>query len=96
MASESVENEGPQLKALAIAFIALTWIGVLLRAYTRAVIVKQITWDDKFIAASLVGPRLPSFTYLSYKRWADLLLQGLLYPILLVRPRGCPLWDWTA
>ncbi|RDW84361.1 hypothetical protein BP6252_01951 [Coleophoma cylindrospora] len=54
MPLDLTENKGPQLHAVAIAFVSLAWIGVLLRAYTRAVIVKQITWDDKFVAASLV------------------------------------------
>lgn len=67
MASEAIENKGPQLHALAIAFVSLAWIGVLLRAYTRAFIVKQITWDDKFIGASLVrSTPVTSITRSSY------------------------------
>ncbi|RDW60213.1 hypothetical protein BP5796_11819 [Coleophoma crateriformis] len=55
MPLDLTENKGPQLHAVAIAFVSLAWIGALLRAYTRAVIVKHITWDDVFIAASLVS-----------------------------------------
>ncbi|KAK0113837.1 hypothetical protein ONS95_014084 [Cadophora gregata] len=51
---QAVENKGPQLQILAIALISLAWVGVALRAYTRFFIVKKITWDDRFVAASLV------------------------------------------
>ncbi len=49
----AVEKKGPELQSLALALISLAWLGVALRAYTRFYIVKKITWDDRFVAASL-------------------------------------------
>lgn len=49
-----VENRASQITAVAVTFIALTWISTLLRCFVRIYVVKHFGSDDYFAVASLV------------------------------------------
>lgn len=49
------EYNGDSLLATAAVFLALSWISVILRTYTRAVLTKSFQLDDWFMLASQVG-----------------------------------------
>lgn len=49
------EDRGPQVAAVAIPFLALSWVAVSLRCYVRAVMMKSFGADDWLAVASLVS-----------------------------------------
>lgn len=48
------EYNGAPLLATAAVFLALSWISVILRTYTRAILMKSFQLDDWFMLASQV------------------------------------------
>jgi hypothetical protein len=52
------EYNGDSLLATAAVFLALSWISVILRTYTRAVLMKSFQLDDWFMLASQVSEYL--------------------------------------
>ncbi|KAF4628501.1 hypothetical protein G7Y89_g9653 [Cudoniella acicularis] len=50
----AAENRGPQVEAVAILFLTLSWVFVSLRCYVRSVIMKSFGADDWLAAAALV------------------------------------------
>jgi len=51
----AAKDRGPQLAAVAILFLTLTWIFVSLRCYVRTVMMKSFGMDDWLAVASLVS-----------------------------------------
>lgn len=49
------EDRGPQVAAVAILFLALSWVAVSLRCYVRTVIMKSFGADDWLAVTSLVS-----------------------------------------
>lgn len=49
------EDNGGSLVITAAVFLALSWIAVMLRTYTRAVVMKSFQLDDWFMLASQVS-----------------------------------------
>jgi hypothetical protein len=54
----AIENRGPQVEAVAIAFLALSWVTISLRCYVRLFMKKLFRIDDWLAVVSLV-----CFTY---------------------------------
>lgn len=54
--ADSVENRGPQLLGVNIAFCALAFLTVLLRSYVRVGLVKKFALDDWVMLVALVCP----------------------------------------
>jgi hypothetical protein len=50
----AAEDRGPEIAAVAILFLTLTWMFIILRCYVRTVIIKSFGMDDWFAVASLV------------------------------------------
>lgn len=50
----AIENQGPQVEAVAILFLALAWITVGLRCYVKIFMTKLFKIDDWLALASLV------------------------------------------
>lgn len=51
------EYNGDALLVTAITFLALSWIAVILRVWTRAILMKSFLLDDWFMLASQVSFR---------------------------------------
>jgi hypothetical protein len=51
-----MENKGPELAAVAIAFIVTTWLFVGVRVYIRGCMIKSLGMDDWFMVVTLVRP----------------------------------------
>jgi hypothetical protein len=49
------EDRGPQLAAVAILFLTLSWLAVSLRVYVRTVMMKSFGLDDWLAVAALVS-----------------------------------------
>jgi hypothetical protein len=49
------EDRGPQVAAVAILFLTLSWVAVSLRCYVRSVMMKSFGTDDWLAVASLVS-----------------------------------------
>jgi hypothetical protein len=49
------EDRGPQVAAVAILFLTLSWVAVSLRCYVRTVLMKSFGADDWLAVASLVS-----------------------------------------
>jgi hypothetical protein len=49
------EDRGPQVAAVAILFLALSWVAVSLRCYVRTVMMKSFGADDWLAVVSLVS-----------------------------------------
>jgi hypothetical protein len=50
----AIENRGPQVEAVAILFLVLSWISVGLRCYVKLFMTKLFKIDDWLAVASLV------------------------------------------
>jgi hypothetical protein len=50
----AIENDGPQVEAVAILFLVLSWIAVGLRCYVKLFMKKVFNIDDWLAVASLV------------------------------------------
>jgi hypothetical protein len=50
----AIEDRGPQVEAVAITFLTLSWIAVSLRCYVKFYIIKLFRIDDWFAVLSLV------------------------------------------
>lgn len=50
-----MEDKGPELFGVAVAFLILSWIAVTLRVYVRVWMLKSFGLDDYLIVASQVG-----------------------------------------
>ena len=50
----AIENRGPQVEAVAITFLTLSWIAVSLRCYARIFITKLFRIDDWLAVIALV------------------------------------------
>jgi hypothetical protein len=50
----AIENDGPQVEAVAILFLVLSWISVGLRCYVKLFMKKVFNIDDWLAVASLV------------------------------------------
>ncbi len=50
-----IENRGPELAAVVILFLIVTWLIVSLRCLVRVRILKSFGRDDWFMVASLVS-----------------------------------------
>lgn len=50
----AAEDRGPQVAAVAILFLILSWIFVSLRCYVRAIMMKNFGTDDWLAVATLV------------------------------------------
>jgi hypothetical protein len=50
----AIENRGPQVEAVAITFLALSWVATILRCYVRFFMKKLFMIDDWFAVISLV------------------------------------------
>lgn len=55
-------NHGPKLLAATGVVTAFAFIAVVLRMYVKAVMIKSVGWDDKFIVMAMVSS-------LSRSRW---------------------------
>lgn len=49
------EDRGPQVAAVAILFLTLSWVAVSLRVYVRTILMKNFGLDDWLAVASLVS-----------------------------------------
>lgn len=50
----AIENRGPEVEAVAIAFLILSWIAVSLRSYVKFFMIKLFRIDDWLMVLSLV------------------------------------------
>jgi hypothetical protein len=50
----AIENRGPQVEAVAIAFLVLSWVTISVRCYVRLFIKKLFMVDDWLAVVSLV------------------------------------------
>jgi len=50
----AIENRSPQVEAVAITFLALSWVAIILRCYVRFFMKKLFGIDDWFAVISLV------------------------------------------
>lgn len=50
----AIEDRGPQVEAVAITFLTLSWIAVTLRCYVKFYMIKLFRIDDWFAVLSLV------------------------------------------
>jgi hypothetical protein len=50
----AIEDRGPQIEAVAITFIILSWIAVCLRCYVKVYIIRLFRIDDWLAVLSLV------------------------------------------
>ena len=50
----AIEDRGPQVEAVAITFLILSWIAVSLRCYVKFYMIKLFRIDDWFAVLSLV------------------------------------------
>jgi hypothetical protein len=50
-----MEDRGPELATVAIAFIVTTWLFVGMRVYIRGWMIKNLGMDDWFMVVTLVG-----------------------------------------
>ena len=50
----AIENRGPEVEAVAIAFLTLSWIAVSLRCYVKFFMIKLFRIDDWLMVLSLV------------------------------------------
>ena len=50
------EDMGPTCNAIVISFTIIAFISVSLRFYTRAILVRNVGWDDYCILLSMVRP----------------------------------------
>ncbi len=57
----AAEDRGPQIAAVAILFLTLTWIFVGLRCYVRTVMMKSFGMDDWLAVAALVSLSVDKF-----------------------------------
>ena len=53
-AEMAIEDRGPELKTIGIAFLTFAYITVLLRTYVRAVLIKAFGLDDWLMVLALV------------------------------------------
>jgi len=53
-AADDSDYRGPDIKAVAILFLTLTWISVSLRCYVRVFLTKLFRIDDWLAVATLV------------------------------------------
>lgn len=60
-APPAIENRGPQLEAVALAFLGLAVVSFSLRVYVRAFMVRGFGTDDWFMSAAAVA----FFAYIS-------------------------------
>ena len=51
----AIENRGPQVEAVAISFLTLSWIAVCLRCYVKLYMIRLFRLDDWLAVLSLVG-----------------------------------------
>jgi hypothetical protein len=51
----AIDNRGPQVEAVAILFLTLSWIAVGLRCYVRLFLTKLFRVDDWLAVISLVS-----------------------------------------
>jgi hypothetical protein len=54
LAMAVIENRGPQVEAVAIAFLTLAWIAVCLRCYVKLFMTKLFRIDDWLAVIALV------------------------------------------
>lgn len=54
-AAHGVEDRGPVVLAITIAFVAASTVFVLLRLVSRIGVVNRVTWDDYFIILAWVS-----------------------------------------
>ena len=57
------EDRGPQVAAVAILFLTLSWVAVSLRVYVRTMLMKSFGMDDWLAVASLVSPNFVTLVW---------------------------------
>lgn len=53
------ETNGASLISVVVVLLTLSWISVVLRTYTRAVLMKGFQWDDWIMLLAQVWPSIP-------------------------------------
>jgi len=53
---DSIASRGDTQAHIAMVFIALTWIFILLRIWTRAYLISNFGWDDSTMLLAGVSP----------------------------------------
>ncbi len=89
----AAEDRGPQVAAVAILFLTLSWIFVSLRCYVRAIMMKNFGTDDWLAVATLVryllGSCLPCPIRLCLANFEFL---DFVYTLLYLRSERGPIW----
>ena len=73
-----VPNRGPQITAVTLLFLSLSWVVVLARYYVRAFITKNFFIDDFLTGVCLVR----SFLFIHVKLSHGLTFEGVVFSLL--------------
>jgi hypothetical protein len=84
------EDRGPQVAAVAISFLVLSWVAVSLRVFVRSFMVKNFGMDDWLAVATLVSEFIFSHA-MGFGTW----ISGTRFFKVQSRFGRCEMWDST-